>query len=111
MIQRPSLLSLSAPPRSRPDVILDHVLRAVVGDARTLYFGTGIRGDSGEPRATRKSRFDVFAKDPMPHKAGFEHENKGLGLSTEPLSLVHAAGKQEHFRPLFLSGPPALVQW
>ena len=30
---------------------------------------------------------------------------------TEPLILVHAAGEQEDFRPLFLPGPPALVQW
>src|ERR1022692_1559443 len=31
--------------------------------------------------------------------------------ATEPLILVHAAGEQEDFRPLFLPGPPALVQW
>src|ERR1035437_7846795 len=28
-----------------------------------------------------------------------------------PAPLVHAAGEQEDFRPLFLSGPPALAQW
>src|ERR1035441_8005699 len=32
-------------------------------------------------------------------------------VSTEPLILLHAAGEQEDFRPLFLPGPPALVLW
>src|ERR1019366_4015234 len=32
-------------------------------------------------------------------------------LETEPLILLHAAGEQEDFRPLFLLGPPALVLW
>src|ERR1039458_5006943 len=32
-------------------------------------------------------------------------------LETEPLILLHAAGEQEDFRPLFLPGPPALVLW
>src|ERR1017187_7088632 len=32
-------------------------------------------------------------------------------LETEPLILLHAAGEQEDFRRLFLSGPSALVQW
>src|ERR1039457_4905229 len=53
------------------------------------------------------------SRQPSPPKIAtfFAASIISASLATEPLILVHAAGEQEDFRPLFLPGPPALVQW
>src|ERR1035437_6010350 len=46
----------------------------------------------------------------QPSEAGTGVPGYGPVRSTRNV-LLHAAGEQEDFRPLFLPGPPALVQW